>query len=81
MTRVLVEIIAQLAVFLELAEEDVLKLEAAVQQQEDIASKLQQLTPAERTEFVRLLNEIAEENPFEAAREYLRSLPEAVGIV
>jgi acyl-CoA reductase-like NAD-dependent aldehyde dehydrogenase len=78
--RVLVQVIAQLASFLEFAGEDVLELEAAVKQQEDMAFKLQQLTAAERAEFIRLLNQVADESPFAAERAYLRSLPELLGI-
>jgi hypothetical protein len=78
--RVLVQVIAQLASFLEFAGEDVLELEAAVKQQEDMAFKLQQLTAAERTEFIRLLNQVADESPYDAERAYLRSLPEFLGI-
>ena len=79
MNRVLVQVIAQLASFLEFAGEDVLELEA-VKQQEDMACKLQQLTAAERAEFIRLLNQVADESPFAAERAYLRSLPELLGI-
>jgi hypothetical protein len=78
--RVLVQVIAQLASFLEFAAEDALELEAAVKQQEDMAFKLQQLTAAERSEFIRLLNQVADEWPFDAERGYLRSLPEFLGI-
>jgi 2-oxo-4-hydroxy-4-carboxy--5-ureidoimidazoline (OHCU) decarboxylase len=78
--RVLVQVIAQLASFLEFAAEDVLELEAAVKQQEDMAFKLQQLTAAERTEFIRLLHQVADESPSAAERAYLRSLPELLGI-
>jgi hypothetical protein len=78
--RVLVQVIAQLAIFLEFAAEDVLQLDWAVKQQEDMAYGLQQLTSAERTEFIRLLNQVADEWPNDTERAYLRSLPEAVGI-
>ena len=80
MNRVLVQVIAQLASFLEFAGEDVLELEAAVRQQEDMACKLQQLTAAERAEFIRLLNQVADESPYATERAYLRSLPELLGI-
>lgn len=79
MNRVLVQVIAQLAIFLEFAAEDVLRLEAAVQQQ-DRAFRLQQLTPAGRTEFIRLLHQVADESPYATERAYLRSLPEVLGI-
>jgi hypothetical protein len=78
--RVLVQVIAQLAIFLEFATEDVLQLDWAVKQQEDMAYGLQQLAPAERTEFIRLLNQVADQWPNDTERAHLRSLPEAVGI-
>jgi hypothetical protein len=62
------------------AGEDVLELEPAVQQQEDMALKLHQLTPAERSEFIRLLNQVADESPYDAERASLRSPPEHLGI-
>lgn len=80
MNRILVEIVAQMVLFLEEADESVLSLDAAVKQQEEIAFRLQQLSPEERAEFLRILGEIAAENPFEDQRRILRELPEAVGI-
>jgi hypothetical protein len=78
--RTLVQVIAQLAIFLEFTTEDVLEVQAAVQQQEDMAFRLQQLTAAERTEFIRLLHQVADEWPNDSERAYLRSLPELLGI-
>lgn len=80
MNRTLVQVIAQLAIFLEFTTEDVLEVQAAVQQQEDMAFRLQQLTAAERTEFIRLLHQVADEWPNDSERAYLRSLPELLGI-
>ena len=48
MTRVLVQVIAQVAVFLEFADETTLHPDAAVKQLEALAFQLQQLTPTER---------------------------------
>ena len=45
-----------------------------------MALKLQQLTPAERSEFIRLLNQVADESPYDAERASLRSPPEHLGI-
>ena len=59
MNRTLVEIIAQLALWLEFADESVVDLDAAVKQQEDLAHRLQQLTNGEREEFIRVLKDIA----------------------
>ena len=80
MTRILVHVIAQAALFLEFADDVTLDPDFAVKQQEDMAFQLQQLPPVDRSEFVRLLNEIACEWPSEQEREYLRALPDAIGI-
>jgi hypothetical protein len=80
MSRVLVQVIAHVAVFLEFADEATLNPDSAVKQQENMAFQLQQLPTAERGEFIRLLNEIAGEWPSKQEREYLRDLPEAIGI-
>jgi hypothetical protein len=80
MTRVLIQVIAQVAVFLEFADETTLDPDSAVKQQEDMAFQLQQLPPADRSEFIRLLYEIAGEWPSEQKREYLRGFPQAIGI-
>jgi hypothetical protein len=80
MSRTLVQVIAQVAVFLEFADESVLNLNAAVQQQEDMAFRLQQLSPADRRDFTRLLFEVADELPSADGRHYLRALPGAIGL-
>jgi hypothetical protein len=80
MSRTLVQIIAQVAVFLEFADESVLDPDAAVKQQEDMAFRLQQLAPADRREFARLLFEVADEWPNADQRHYLRALPGAIGL-
>ena len=80
MTRVLVQVIAQAALFLEFADDATLDPDSAVKQLEDMAYQLQQLPPVDRSEFVRLLNEIADEWPNKEKRECLLGLPEAFGI-
>jgi hypothetical protein len=80
MTQVLVQIIAQLAMFLEFAGDATLDPDAAVKQLEDLAFQLQQLPPADRGEFIRLLSEVAGEWPGERERQFLLDLPEALGI-
>jgi Rhodopirellula transposase DDE domain len=67
-------------IFLEFAAEEVLRLEAAVQQQEDMAFQLRQLTAAQLTEFICLLNQVAGDWPYDTGRAYPRSLPEFLGI-
>jgi hypothetical protein len=80
MSRTLVQVIAQVAVFLEFADESVLNLDAAVKQQEDMAFQLQRLSPADRRDFTRLLFEVADEWPNADGRHYLRALPGAIGL-
>jgi hypothetical protein len=80
MTRVLVQVIAQVAVFLEFADETTLLPDAAVKQLEALAFRLQQLTPTERQEFIGMLSEVADEWPTERERQYLLNLPTAIGV-
>ena len=80
MSRTLVQVIAEMAVFLEFADESVPNLDAAVKQQEDMAFRLQQLSPADRRDFTRLLFEVADEWPSADGRHYLRALPGAIGL-
>jgi hypothetical protein len=55
---------------LEVAAQDVRQLEWAVRQQEDMAFGLRQLTPADRTEFIRLLPQVADEWRYDTKRAY-----------
>ena len=80
MTRVLVQVIAQVAVFLEFADETTLHADAGVKQLEALAFQLQQLTLTERQEFIRMLSEVADEWPTERERQYLLNLPAAIGV-
>jgi hypothetical protein len=80
MNRPLVEIVAQMALFLEQADDSTVGLDAAVKQQEEMAFRLQRLSPEERLKFIEILEEITAENPFEDQRRILRELPKAVGI-
>ena len=80
MNRELVEIVAQYALFLERADESEIPLETAVRQQEDLATRLQRLGAQEREEFIRLLQEIADQTSSSEDREILRRLPDDVGI-
>jgi hypothetical protein len=75
-----VRVIAHVAVFLEFADDATLDADAAVQQLEDMASQLQQLAPTERSQFIRLLDEVAQDWPSEQQRHYLHDLPAAIGI-
>ena len=80
MNQTLVQVIAQRAVFLEFADETTLHPDAAVKQLEALAFQLQQLTPTERQEFIRMLSEVADEWPTERERQYLVNLPAAIGV-
>jgi hypothetical protein len=80
MNRELVEIVAQYALFLERADESEIPLETAVRQQEDLAFRLQKLNSEDRSEFVRLLLEIANEISSADDRQILQRLPDDVGI-
>ena len=71
---------AQLALWLEFADESTVDLNAAVKQQEDLAHKLQQLTADERKEFVRILADVADSNPHPQESSFLRDFPRMVGI-
>ena len=78
--RVLVQVIAQVALFLEFADDATLNPDDAVKQQEVLAFQLQQLPPADRSEFIRMLSQVAGEWPTDRERQYLLNLPEAIGI-
>jgi hypothetical protein len=78
--RALVQVIAQVAVFLEFADGATLDPDAAVRKQEDMAFLLQQLPPADRSQFIRMLSEVAGEWPSKQEQQYLLNLPDAIGI-
>jgi len=81
MNRVLIEIIAQFALFLELADESEIPLETAVKQQEEMAFRLQKLTQQDRSDFILLLKVVAADEEFNHYQEILNRLPEDVGLV
>jgi hypothetical protein len=78
--RILVQAIAQVAVFLEFADDATVDPDAAVKQQEDLAFQLQQLPPVDRQQFIRMLSKVADDWPSEGERQYLLNLPDAIGI-
>jgi hypothetical protein len=80
MKRLLVEIVGQYAIFLQEVSESELSLETVVRHQEDLAAKLQRLTPDERHEFITLLAQIANGLSANEDREILRRLPDDAGI-
>jgi len=74
-----VELIAQYVLFLEHIENGV-PLEAIVTRQEDLAERLQRLSPEDRAQFVRLLDQIAAETSSPEDRGILSRLPDDAGI-
>ena len=80
MNRLLVEIVAQFALCLEQVSESGLSLETVVRYQEDLAAKLQRLTPDERQQFITLLAEVAKGLPSSEERGILLRLPDDAGI-
>ena len=79
-TRVLVQIVAQWPCSWSSQTTPLLHPDAAVKQLEALAFQLQQLPPADRCDFTRLLEQVADEWSTEREREYLHSLPAAIGI-
>jgi len=69
-----------MALFFETAEESEVSLETAVRQHEEVAYRLQKLSPEERADFIRLLREVAKDERDQTRRELLERLPEDVGI-
>jgi hypothetical protein len=84
LNRVLVELILDLAAFLDLSGEDTVREDAAVNQLEWIAWKLQRLRPDERAEFINYTEDYAEAAQRRSERseyiEFLRSFAEDAGL-
>jgi hypothetical protein len=81
MNPILVEIVVRHAIFLELADDEVLDPDTAVQQLEDLAFLLQKLGTDERRQFVQALKELGTSDEWSPRqREVLEQLPEAAGI-
>jgi hypothetical protein len=78
MIRVLVEIVAEYALFLERAD-DGTSLEAFVRQQEDLVAHLQRLDDDDRAAFLNLLAQVAASRKGEE-REILERLPDDAGL-
>jgi len=81
MNRVLIEIVAHLAIFLEQADQDNFSLEQIVRQQEDMVFRLKKLNAGERSEFLRLLKEIASGQESQENRDILERFPEDAGLL
>ena len=74
------EFIAELALFLDESDEDVLPAETAANLQEAIAAALQELTPDEETAFVAILDGMAARADSAREASFFRDLPKQVGI-
>ena len=84
MNEILIRVIVECAVFFELSDEQCVDADAAVQQIEQMASALQGLSVAERTEVVQYIAFLAKEEQGRGRDRYwqcLRDLPEALGLI
>lgn len=85
MNKHLIEAIANLAVFIELSEDDVVDPDSAVKQLEGLAATLGELGPAERRDFARLVTDYALEEESRGAPAdrvaCIRELPDALGLI
>ena len=82
--RELMLIAVEAAAFLELSGDDVVDEDAAVEQMESIAARLQALPPAELEEFLRLVEEEAQRAARKGDRplaEFLEGFPESFGLL
>jgi hypothetical protein len=81
MIRTLVQLIAEFAITLELADESMISLDTATQMQEEMAFRLQSLTPDERSKFLSALASIAEEETAPGRKAILERLPGDCGLI
>jgi predicted transcriptional regulator len=84
-SEVLTKAVVESIVFAEQGDEDSLDPDVAVRHEEDLASILLELTPAEREIFKKLVKAIADEEEKEYGPSqrvsFIRSIPRAVGFV
>jgi hypothetical protein len=78
---VLVGCLTDVLAFLELSDDGVVNPDAAVSLMEEIASKLQQLSPPERADLIDAMIEHAHQEGDPARREFLADLPGALGLL
>lgn len=81
MNRALMNVVAWTLVFLDLTEEDQLDLDLAVEQMEQIAAMLNELSEEERRVFTAHVEKLAQQEKRKQVAESLRSIPEALGWV
>lgn len=76
----LVKVIADLAVFLEFTNEDLLDPDLAVEALEQMASELQLMDVQDRNDLANIFRSISKEYTGDKS-EYVRELPESLGII
>lgn len=76
----LVKVIADLAVFLEFTNEDLLDPDLAVEALEQMASELQLMDVQDRNDLANTFRSISKEYTGDKS-EYVRELPESLGII
>lgn len=76
----LVKVIAELAVFLEFTNEDLLDPDLAVEALEQMASELQLMDVQDRNDLANTFRSISKEYTGDKS-EYVRELPESLGII
>jgi hypothetical protein len=80
MNKVLVELIANLASFLEFSDESDVRLDVAVRQLEEIGFRLQKLPREDALEFSRIIREIAMTREDAKVRTFLEEFPRDFGL-
>lgn len=76
----LVKVIADLAVFLEFTNEDLLDPDAAIEAMEQIAADLQLLDEKDRSELSKMFHTLSKEYKGDKS-EYVKGLPESLGLI
>ncbi|WP_445375639.1 hypothetical protein ACSLVK_09060 [Photorhabdus tasmaniensis] len=76
----LVKIIINLAIFLEFTSEELLNPDSAIETMEQMAAELQLLNGDEKQEVIRLFLDLSDNYTGEA-NEYVKGLPESLGLI
>jgi hypothetical protein len=77
----LAEVLARLLIAMDEADEEDIDTDLCVTWFEDVASMLEQLTPADRSRFEQMMREIAAQEPDESRRAALLRMPYSLGLV
>jgi hypothetical protein len=81
MNDLLMGIVVDVMAFLELSGDDVVDPKSAMTWLESISYKLQKLEPGDREAFLAFVAKRAQDEEEEQMKEFLRSLPEASGLI